>query len=275
VERYVSIDIETTGLNAEKHQILSFAAVAGNFDPTFNVSELPSMQRYFYYNDIVGDPVALAMNVEILRAMPKREKVANQEGTWMILGDLMRDFRIWLVASGFKDTTKIPVTGKNFGSFDKTFLAAAPSFNVGLFHHRMLDAGSLYFEPDLDETLPSLPQCMQRAELAEGDWNLHTALDDARVVVELIRRYYSHYRLASALAYSRRISPMLTAADARHLMTVNTTIRNPMDKPVHSAVMADKATCQIPQCNVEHLHTAIRSGYAAELAHDGNLKLKW
>jgi DNA polymerase III epsilon subunit-like protein len=97
---------------------------------------------------------------------------------------------------------KITVTGKNVGSFDSRFLERLKGWNSGLFHHRILDPGSLYFQPLVDDALPSLDECAKRAGL--GKPVTHNALEDAQLVVEIVRSYYAQDRLRLAYAHSEQ-----------------------------------------------------------------------
>jgi len=57
------------------------------------------------------------------------------------------------------------------------------------FRHRVLDPASLYFDPKIDAALPDMKTCMERAGI-EGEV-AHTAVHDAKVVIDLLRRKYN------------------------------------------------------------------------------------
>jgi len=83
----------------------------------------------------------------------------------------------WLV-----NENKITPAGKNFASFDRSFLKLC-GFDK-FFHHRTLDPAPLFWRPE-DEKLPDSKTCMERAGL-DGSV-AHTAVADAVAVVRMIR----------------------------------------------------------------------------------------
>lgn len=177
---YVSIDIETTGLDQFTCQVLEFGAVLENWhDP---VDQLPFFHRYLKWDEVIGNPYAMSMNAEILRkiaaAAPETPMCAPEE-----LGD---QFANWLVDQKL-DPKKVTAAGKNFTSFDMQFLYQLPQFQTRVrFKHRAIDPAILYWQPDVDETLPSTAECLKRADL--DDHVAHTAIADAKAVIQLIRR---------------------------------------------------------------------------------------
>ena len=84
------------------------------------------------------------------------------------------------------DEKGLLAAGKNFASFDLQFLNQLPGFRKFIrFKHRFLDPAMLWWDPDLDDGPPDTKTCMERAGLA-GEV-AHTAIEDALVVVKLIR----------------------------------------------------------------------------------------
>ena len=62
---YVSIDIETTGLDPETCQILEIGAVWDDW--TKPIDQLPVYHRLVYHTEYRGSAYALAMNANLLR----------------------------------------------------------------------------------------------------------------------------------------------------------------------------------------------------------------
>jgi oligoribonuclease len=176
---YLSIDIETTGLNPETCQILEVGAVYDDWARP--VSQLPTFSRYITHRNIVGEPYALSMHGAILRqiAQPNRETCCSPE-------DFTDVFIGWLLdACGWDRSKSLTPAGKNFASFDRPFLERLPGFKKRVrLHHRTLDPTTLFWKAD-DEKLPDSKQCMERAGIP-GEV-AHTALEDAVAVVKLIR----------------------------------------------------------------------------------------
>jgi hypothetical protein len=179
---YVSIDLETTGLNYDYCQILEIGAVYDDW--TKPVAELPIYHRYIYDSVYTGEPYALALNAAILRRLS-----GEPEPNWIRSDEVREDFVDWLqVACGWDDTVnkKITASGKNFASFDLPFLQHLGKFP---FAHRVLDPAPLYYRPLEDEGLPDTKTCMVRAGM-DGKV-AHTAVEDAIAVVKLIRYAFS------------------------------------------------------------------------------------
>lgn len=177
--RFVSIDLETTGLDEDTCQILEFGAVL-HTDEFTPVEELPAFHCYVTHKQLVGDPFALALNHDILVKLAKpgdypEYKYIDEVG-------LILDFEAWLDSNGI--TGKVVPAGKNFASFDKQFLKKLPNFKRLKLHHRTLDPAMYFIEPT-DEFPPDTKTCMQRAGLP-GEV-AHLAIADAMTVIQLMR----------------------------------------------------------------------------------------
>ena len=79
---YVSIDIETTGLDPETCQILEIGAVLDDW--TKPIDELPVYHRLVYHKEYRGSAYALAMNANLLEASvrPTGTLVAATRTRW-------------------------------------------------------------------------------------------------------------------------------------------------------------------------------------------------
>lgn len=177
---YLSIDIETTGLNADTCQILEFAAVLETGKGP--VEELPGFSTFVRPPGLIqGEAFALQMNASILKALCQKDCQAIHPN------DLVAVLTCWAVAQGI-DPQKITVAGKNFASFDSRFLSKLPGWGtVFKPRHRVIDPAMLYWNASEDgDTLPDTATCMKRAGI-EGVVS-HRAEDDARCVIELVRR---------------------------------------------------------------------------------------
>lgn len=194
--KYVSIDLETTGLDPSYCQILEIGAVVDdNTEWPDRLSHAKTHQAfggrpffhcYVLHEQIVGTPFALAMNAEIIKKIAKPKdygafKFLNPEQAMSMFSDF--------IAEHFpqKDFKKATVAGKNFSSFDRNFLARMPYGKMILdrFHHRVFDPGSMYFEPQ-DSELPNLETCLKRAGI--GGEVTHNACEDAWQVIQVIRK---------------------------------------------------------------------------------------
>jgi DNA polymerase III epsilon subunit-like protein len=188
--RYLSVDIETTGLDPETCDILEFGAVIDTISPdgaTVPVEQLPSFHAYLARDSYRGEPYALSMHPAIFRRIAVR-----QEGFRYLAPERLGfEFRNWLIDQGFplpegKTRVKVQCAGKNFAGFDRAFLAKLDGFLDYIeLAHRSFDPGTLYFDPRTDKAIPSTEECLKRAGLDATV--AHTAVEDARNVVRLLR----------------------------------------------------------------------------------------
>lgn len=188
--KYIAIDIETTGLNPKIHDIIEFAAVMDDLRNPLPLYELPRFHAYFKKDNYVGDAFALSMHPQIfLRiAKPKESDVV------MYVSELGAPFQNWLSKNNYPFNEKkkkyvVNVAGKNAAGFDIPFLnEKVKEWHDVQFSHRVIDPGILYFDPQVDDGVPDSKTCMERAGM-EGDVQ-HTALEDALMVVRLMRSIY-------------------------------------------------------------------------------------
>lgn len=183
--KYVSVDLETTGLDESYCQILEFAAVIGDTtDFCTPVEEFPSLTYRFYYDRVIGDPYALHLNRGLLNDMVSRPS----SYLYINIDSLWSSFANWLDTQKFAIEGKVMLAGKNVGSFDRRFLNKVPRWDWRRFHHRYLDPAHYFFKPLTDAVLPDTKECIKRSGINWEDFRLHTALNDARLVVELLRK---------------------------------------------------------------------------------------
>jgi oligoribonuclease len=178
---YLSIDIETTGLDPDLDQVLSIAAVLDTPETRhLPVNELPFFHRLIRHERYHGNAIALSMNSEILRKIGED----NNESWTLPTNKVYDTFLMWLHENGLNGR-RLVAAGKNFASFDRQFLGRLDWRFKKLFHHRSLDPGSM-FVMSSDTTPPSTEECGNRASLKPNDMK-HDALEDARFVVRLVR----------------------------------------------------------------------------------------
>ena len=192
--KYCSIDIETTGLNPKKCDIVEFAAVLDDLSNPQPLDKLPRFQTYFQQPTYTGEPYALGMHPVIFKkiadAWQKRLEENEFGERFMNIADLPCAFKNFLTKNGVPEDpkygrVKITVAGKNAAMFDLPFLKKKiKNWGDVTFLHRVMDPAILYYQPG-DLVLPDSKLCMERAGLA-GEV-AHTALDDALMVVRLLR----------------------------------------------------------------------------------------
>ena len=87
--KYVSIDIETTGLNPENCQVLEIGAVID--DGTTPIEDCPTFHCYVDHGLILGEPFAVSMHPTILRRIATHEEGYTYLQPWEV-ATCFRDF---------------------------------------------------------------------------------------------------------------------------------------------------------------------------------------
>lgn len=198
---YVSIDIETSGLNPNKNQILSFGAIIEDTSKSLSFEDCPKFYATVIHRNIKGSPKALLMNMDVIKDISDyiendrndalNNEVGNYNPIFVETFTLTSSFTSFLDSNGIKPDSrfqkyKINVAGKNFATFDMLFLNNIPGW-LGFIdvRKRILDPAILYFDVNNDDTLPSLDVCKKRANI---DGNVsHNALLDAWDVIQVLR----------------------------------------------------------------------------------------
>lgn len=214
--RYLSLDIETSGLDPHQHNILEFGAVLDDLSVQAPLSELPTFHCYVLPPSpagYTGDPYALQMNQAILEEIAKRKQKGRYEGRvaprFVYPSELIYPFASWAMQQGLTtkpvrppvqdedavcaadepSEIKFVAAGKNVAGFDLPFLRAQlPGFDKLRISHRVLDPAMLYFDPSTDSVPPDLATCLERAGLESTV--THLAVDDSLQVIRLLRHAY-------------------------------------------------------------------------------------
>jgi oligoribonuclease len=188
--KYISIDIETTGLDPLKNDILEIGAYIEDTACSTERDLLPCFHVYLWKENYVGNAHALAMNKGILDQILELKKYDSPllVHAWQVADKfskfLFEHRNLWA-----SDNRSFTVAGKNVAGFDIPFLNQLPGWtNEIRLRHRVIDPAVLYFEPFRDECPPDLTTCKERANLPV--LVTHEALDDAWDVIQLIRYKY-------------------------------------------------------------------------------------
>ena len=224
--KYISIDLETTGLEKDRYQILSFGAIIEDTENKLPLSEIPKFHAAILHNELTGSPFALNMNKKIIEAIVHYQTAEDQDekndlvqmtGMEFYYEDqVVERFYRWLYDNGMVEldpnflnqmvtrdengkiypmiTSKtkpvtINVAGKNFASFDKHFIERLPRWKQLIrIRQRIIDPAVIFTDWKNDDSLPSLNKCKERAKI-QGEVT-HDALEDAWDVIELLRTQY-------------------------------------------------------------------------------------
>ena len=138
---YVPLDIETTGIDPERDQVLEIALLIEDTNDLKPVDELPSFVARIWHERIEGSPVALAMNAGLIAAMAEHGKPRwpelGMESVWYDSEDAA--CRHALAFLDQIERRPFVFAGKNVAGFDLQF----PPVLRAQAHRRTIDAGSV------------------------------------------------------------------------------------------------------------------------------------
>jgi len=213
--KYLSIDIETTGLNRDFCDMIEFGAILEDTENEIqSYEDIPKFHRYLKPprpEGYQGELYAINMHAQSgvwaeLNRIDMLQRKGDKEGG--LMGQdaedikklihprhLLNEFARFLVDNGYEnkernesrppivDLGRVTIAGKNFFAFDWNFIQ--PLFGDRVCR-RSIDPAIWYLNPAEDAAPPGTPECLRRAGLtATGE---HTALGDAWDVIRLIRR---------------------------------------------------------------------------------------
>lgn len=206
--KYISIDIETTGLDPEKCDVLSIGAIIEDSANPLPYEECPKFHAAILRHELNGSPRAITMNADLIASIgsymePKTETTraeleASTGMTFWYPETVVQAFYRFLYENGIAESPEIPnngkavtinCAGKNFGTFDKLFLERLPRWKQCIrISQRILDPAILFVDWKEDNTLPNLNLCKERAGI--NGLVTHNALEDAWDVIEVLRKKY-------------------------------------------------------------------------------------
>lgn len=224
---YISIDTETTGLNPETCQLLSFGAIVEDTEKKLPFEEIPKFHCAILrgQRDILqGELYALNMNRDLIEKITYYSTAEDQDEKndlvqmtgmqFLREEEVVKAFFHFLIDAGAITpefdymkmvevvngktypmlTTKMKpfhlnVAGKNFHSGDQAYIERLPRWKqIFRIRHRHIDPSVLFVDWKNDESMPNLGVCKERAKV-DGIVT-HDALEDAWDVVQLLRTQY-------------------------------------------------------------------------------------
>jgi oligoribonuclease len=220
--KYISIDIETTGLDAEKNKVISVAAIVEDTETKLPFDKCPKFNVAVLQNEFIGSARAITINKELISLIADYQDAddetrrlidADSDYKYVKEDDVAKEFYWFLEENGYfqgnnsggytqiidgymrpmiNGSTKpitINVAGKNFATFDKLFLEELPWWKKLIrIRQRVIDPAILMVDWKNDTSLPNLITCKERAGV-EGIVT-HNALEDAWDVIEVLRKFY-------------------------------------------------------------------------------------
>jgi hypothetical protein len=224
--KYLSVDIETTGLNSENHQILSVGVIVEDTTKKLPFHEVPKFHCAIVREEIVGGLFALNLNRDLIQTINtwntceeigkkeiedktgmifcKEDEVVQRLFEFLYFNGVLNDMFYLKIKNG-EDyhvienkaptltsnivKSHLTIAGKNFGTFDKLFIEKLPRWQqVFKIRQRIIDPTILFTDWQNDEALPNLTTCKERAKT--GGEVTHDAIDDAWDVIQLMRTQY-------------------------------------------------------------------------------------
>lgn len=205
---FLSIDLETSGIDSENDQILEVGIVA--VDTQTPPSTWKTFHTIIEHERVNGSPYAIALNSRIFDFLKRyNDDPEDCEEDYNVLtpADLYPEILAFLSASGYEMKNghyTIAVAGKNAAGFDIPFLKnhfnRYSYTNFGMtndvegeqirFRKRVIDPAVLFTDFIFDKELPNLEKCKERAGLPSIV--THNALEDAWDVVYLVCKHIGY-----------------------------------------------------------------------------------
>lgn len=187
IRPYVSVDIETTGIDDRSHILQISAVIDDGISP---ITELPKLDTVIKYKTITySEPYALGMNADLFKRMMDKEfKTTEPLEAAQSFIEFLKIAQEWTGLDSKGKPSKVILSGKNLATFDLPKLRIFMScyglereFD-NLIHYKTLDVGSLYYDVFGDNvSLSEINKLTGRAPVN------HNALDDALDVVYAVR----------------------------------------------------------------------------------------
>jgi DNA polymerase III epsilon subunit-like protein len=180
--KYFSLDIETTGLDPNKHSILEIGVVFDDLaNPNHDIYDINNQFRALINpNDIVYNTFAMKMNLNLI------EEINNANFKYPNDSEACKSLADWLLLKRYIGGGEFVFAGKNCATFDLPFIQSKyGDFRAITKYKYVLDPAILYMKKD-DEKVPNTALCSERAGIVNK--NPHSAISDAIEICELIRK---------------------------------------------------------------------------------------
>lgn len=188
--KYVSIDIETTGLDPDTCQLIELGAVIDDMETS--LADLPTFRYRVKAKTYAGEPYALSLHSKFFTDVAELSPTLGFEYCRTphcdIIGPshrLIPRLSYWLKTHEVYHNFQ--VAGKNFANFDARFIRRLYNAESLKWYHGILDPGSMWMRKE-DSCVPTTATCIERADIQKIPGKPHTAIHDALVVCALVRK---------------------------------------------------------------------------------------
>lgn len=206
--KYLSIDIETSGLDFDKCSITTIGIIIEDTQNKLAFDEIPKLHLALMHDGLYFEPIAAEMNIEYIKTLStiiKYGGIPDDETDliWVSENQVVSRIMNFLKKNNFELSQRnlfngylqtyysVNVAGKNFNAFDKIFLEKIYGWKSNIeINRRVLDPAILYMQLD-DNELPDLSRCKMMAGLPSAV--SHNAIEDAWDVIQLLRRKYDKF----------------------------------------------------------------------------------
>jgi len=192
--KYVSLDIETTGIDPEVDQILEIGAIIEDTNNLLSFDKIPKFKCIIEHTKYTGNAFAINLNQRIFNILAnippmKKDLVLHCEykvrNNILTLSQASLEFSKFLKSNGIE--SGYSAAGKNYAGFDNLFLKKIDNWPSA--HQRVIDPGVLFVDFKKDWITPNLETCKQRAGLVNTKVS-HDAIEDAWDVIQVLRVKY-------------------------------------------------------------------------------------
>lgn len=183
--KYVSLDLETTCIEDKRPEnILMISMVVEDPRNLVPTDMLPHFTCFVKASTLSGEPYALAMNGWILDIISGR-KVNTTNYPILSKEEWIKEADAFLVHHFGESKGKIPLAGKNVGTFDLGFL---PESLKKRFSYKIIDPAMKFTDLLNDDKVANLETCKVKAGLPPVV--VHDAREDAIDVINVLRTTY-------------------------------------------------------------------------------------
>lgn len=170
--KFVSIDIETTGLDRDKCQAIELGAYIEDTSNLRSRAYLPKFECIIEWPEYSGSAYAINMNARIFQKLAGAERLKDKYQYRKDNGivphyEVAGKFNTFLADNGLGIAGKyivINAAGKNFARFDWEFLTRLPHWSTFIgFSNRVIDPAILLADWENDTRLPDSNTCIRRA----------------------------------------------------------------------------------------------------------------